>query len=85
MPPVDDHQVHEMVKKSDARPPCHSERNGRIPHKPGYYAEDRYYQPDGRWSRIMTWIPHKMTTDCQQPGNGYPPDPTCANCKELKI
>lgn len=85
MPPVDDHPVHDSVKTSDIRPPCHSDRDGRIPHKKGYYADERYYEPDGRWHRIKTWVPHLMTTECQQPGKGFPPLPGCVNCKELKI
>lgn len=79
--PVDDHPVHELTRKQGIHPPCW---NNRKTFKEGYYAEDRYYQEGGRWSRIMQWIPHKMTTECQQPGKGYKPDPTCVGCEELK-
>ena len=80
MPPVDDHPVHEKVKKVGVNPPCW---NNRKPFLPGYYAEDRYYQSDGRWSRIMRWIPHLMTTDCRQPGE-QKPDLGCVGCEDLK-
>ncbi len=81
MPPVEDHPIHESTRKHGINPPCW---NNRKPFKPGYYAEDRYYQSDGQWSRIKKWVPHKMTTECQQPGTGYTPDAGCVNCKELK-
>jgi hypothetical protein len=76
-------KVHELTRKTDIRPRCHSEREGRKPFLPGYYAEDRYYQEDGRWSRIMQWIPNRMSPECQQPGE-QKPDAGCVGCEELK-
>lgn len=80
---VPDHPVHELVKKTGIHPPCW---NNRKPLLSGYYAEDRYYQKDGRWSRIMVWIGDDWLDGgrCQQPGVGYKPDPTCVGCEELK-
>lgn len=74
--------VHESVKKVGINPPCW---NNRKPLLDGYFGEDRHYQPDGRWSRIMTWIPNKMSPECQQPGKGFKPDAGCVGCEELKI
>ena len=72
---------HHTVSKVGHHPTCW---NNRKPFKEGYYAEDRYYQPDRRWFSIKIWVPHLMTTECQQPGNGFKPDAGCVGCLELK-
>jgi len=60
--------------------------NARKSLLPGYWAQDGVFQasigpPTGiKW----VWVPHRMTTECQQPGKGFKPIDGCIGCKDLK-
>ncbi len=57
-----DYEVHELTRQdSDAKYGC----NNRGEFSAGYYAPDRKYLPDGRWFDTMTFIPHRMSTECR--------------------
>ena len=64
------------------RPPCW---NNRPPMQTRYLVEVRNYSPGGYWTHGKEWVEHELTTECQQPGPGYPPDAGCVGCEHLKI
>lgn len=57
-----DHEVHEKTREEkDAKWGCHN----RSEFKPGYYAPDRVYFPDGMFKNVMKWVPHFGSMECR--------------------
>lgn len=80
MPPVEDHVVHESVRKeADYKYGCHS----RGEFSKGYFAPDRRYKPDGTFYVVQTRIINQMSKACR---NFYlwDTDPHCAGCTANK-
>lgn len=80
MPPVEDHEVHEKVKKEAGyKYGCNKQRV----FAEGYYAKDRRYRGDGTFHEVLVWIPHAMSTSCR---NFYlwDTDTGCADCPATK-
>ena len=79
MPPVEDHEVHELTRIAlGKRYGCHN-RGGFAP---GYHAPDRRYRPDGTFYVIQVFIPHKMSTACRY--DLFETDPRCEGCNYEK-
>lgn len=80
MPPVEDHAVHEKVKKAAGwKYGCNSS-NLR---SDGYNAPDRVYRPDGSFYIIQTYIVNQMSKKCRS-FYLWASDSGCADCKREK-
>lgn len=55
---------------------CHN----RPPFKPGYYAPDRTYNPDGTFEARLVWIPGPTSNECH---NDHVGDAGCIGCPKF--
>ena len=61
--PVEDHPVHEKVKRAEGHhPACFN----RAEFQPYYVAMDRVYFPNGKYAHVCVEIPHNMSKLCRQ-------------------
>jgi hypothetical protein len=65
-----------MVKRDTYRAGCFNSG----PAAEGYYAMDRMYYPDGKWSIKLVWVPHVMSKNCRQ----IYTLPECVDCTAIK-
>ncbi len=57
-----EHAVHEKTREAaGAVWGCHN----RPDFKPGYWAPDRRYLPDGTFEVILVWVPHFGARECR--------------------
>ena len=63
--PVEDHEVHELVKHDKPPAGCYN----REYWADGYYSLTRRYLYDGRYEFVDEWIPHTMSNKCRQVNN----------------
>ena len=80
MCPVEEHPIHESVKKEAGyKYGC----NKRREFAKGYYAPDREYRPDGTFYTRLTFIPHRNSTACRS-FYLWDTDTGCATCPAEK-
>ena len=48
--------------------------------KPGYYARDREYLPDGRWHDVLVWVEDRHSQGCRYDLSLA--DPKCEGCSQ---
>ena len=77
--PVEDTEVHELVKKTGHHEHCH---NNRPPPTDGYWAQRRDYRLDGSYTMGDVFIKNTMSKLCRQPG-AHPPLVGCIGCQHL--
>jgi hypothetical protein len=76
VPPVHDHEVHDAVKSSKAKP--YGCSNGNAP-SGGYYVKARQYRADGTYYMYDHFISHVLSTHCRY--DKRPTDPRCGECE----